>query len=126
MTSKYQEEIEDAYNDIVEAGVEVKLIQEEKKSRGDGSGEVDITITEQIGYGVFELSELVTSGEGFINGTLIESSDKYMMLASKGIEPEPKDADKLEVLESKYKIKNVNPFEPDGFPIYYILHIGKG
>lgn len=124
MTTKYQADIDDAYNDLKEAGV-LMTVKKSVTTVDPATGTPTTINSEESTYGCFIYKNTTSNGEGFINGTLIESADKFIRLAAKGLTQNPEDGDKITVGDDEYRIKNNNPIEPDSYPICHNLHVGK-
>ncbi len=54
-----------------------------------------------------------------VDGTLIQAGDRKVMIAADG--PVPTTADKLRIAGKDYSIVNVEPYEPQGVALYYIV-----
>lgn len=124
MTTKYQADIDATYEELKEAGV-LMTIKRSSTTVDPATGMPTTVDSEESSYGYFKYKDVQSSGEGFMNGTLIESADKFIMLAAKGLTQNPEEGDKITVGDDTYRVKNNNPMEPDGVPIYHMLHVGK-
>ena len=119
--TKYRDDINDTYNDLKEAGVAMTLVITTTVEDDEGG----VTKTEETfdSYGIELLKTSTTAGEGYIDGTLIKSTDKFVMVAAKTISTRPDASNELIINGKKYEIANVKALEPDGEPIYYNLHL---
>jgi|GEM_PF-667518 len=124
--TKYAQEIEDAYNDLKDAGVEMLLAVETQGTYDPAECITGPSTTvEYPTYGIWKKKNIQSAGDSYLNGTLIASGDKFALIAAKGLTVRPVAGDRLKVSGVEYEILNSKALDPDDEPILFDLHVRR-
>lgn len=121
--SKYQSDIDGAYNDLKDAGTAMTI---KRKGNPVVDDDGNVTYPDSVNaetYGIWDYKVSKEFGLGYIDGSMITSKDKFAVIAAKGISITPASPDELVVGGKAYEIANAKALEPDGTPIMLFLHV---
>jgi hypothetical protein len=84
----------------------------------------DATALAQTANAVFLNYNLQTSGETYVNGTLVQRGDKKVLVAASGLDWDPElDGELVRADGSVWKIQNVKTLDPNGEKILHTLQV---
>lgn len=131
----YTADAADVLTALQEDGLAMTLTQKSggtfRPAYGDyknGAGADTRTSTDYTVYGLIQSQTMPQSGntgERYFNGTLIQTGDKFILMAASGLAVTPAPGDKLTVSGTVYSIVTHIAIEPGGTVLAYRLLVRK-
>lgn len=126
MSFDYDEAAADALELLAEYGINsVQVTTPGAGTYDASSATVSNTPTVDTGTGALLDYNLRDLGKSNAPGTLIEATDKKLLLAPAGITIEPSPKTTIRFGSTVYKVVTVKTVAPAGIPVLYILQVRK-